>query len=86
MPVYNLYFMNDRGHIDHIKRVEALSDDAMIGSAHDHQGRQPVEIWCEHRKVHRFEAIPGGEARGRDVLEQWKRYQDGLAIVACSEG
>ncbi len=63
MPIYNLYFMNNRGHIDRIKHVEAFSDDAVISTARKEEGRQPIEIWSEHRKVHRIEALTDSDVR-----------------------
>ena len=57
MPIYNLYFMNDRGHIDRIKHVDAASDALAIDSAHEQMGRQPIEIWSQHKKVHRIEPV-----------------------------
>lgn len=83
MPIYNLYFMNNRGHIDRIEHVEAVSDEAVIGSAREEEGRQPIEIWSQHRKVYRIEALGDSELRMRRLptIKETQEH-DGPCVVA----
>lgn len=59
MAYYRLYFMDPRsGHIIAFEPIEVAGDEAAIAHAEKHVGWQPLELWCEGRKVHRFEAVP----------------------------
>ena len=52
MAYYRLYFLDGfTGHIEHFREFQAESDDAAIAYAEDALGRNPMELWCEHRKV-----------------------------------
>lgn len=56
MRYYRLYFMNPRnGHIERFAEFEAPDDEAAEALAAEHEGVQPLELWCLHRKVRRFE-------------------------------
>ena len=59
MLYYRLYFMNDGGHIVRFEELEAPADEAAINRARAYEGGQPMELWCQDRKVHRFEAVGG---------------------------
>jgi hypothetical protein len=49
---YRLYFMDGfTGHIDHFRGFRAESDEAAIAYAEDASGRNPMELWRQHRKV-----------------------------------
>lgn len=55
---YRLYFMDPRsGHIAAFESLEADDDDAAVAAAEKHLGWQPLELWCQGRKVQRFEAV-----------------------------
>ena len=57
MAYYRLYFMDPRsGHIAAFESIEAPDDEAAIATADAHRGWQVLELWCEARKVRRFEA------------------------------
>lgn len=54
---YRLYFMNRfSGHIERFEEIEAPGDRDACDLAARHVGEEPLELWCGHRKVHRFEA------------------------------
>ena len=55
---YRLYFMDPRsGHILAFESIEAEDDAGAIALAEGHVGWQPLELWCQGRKVQRFEAL-----------------------------
>lgn len=58
MSYYRLYFMEPfSGHIARFAEFEA-SDDAAAGElAAGHAGENPLELWCERRKVRRIERL-----------------------------
>ena len=59
MAYYRLYFMDPRsGHIIAFEPIEAAADEVAIRLAERHVGWQPLELWCQGRKVRRFEAAP----------------------------
>jgi hypothetical protein len=59
MAHYRIYFMNTgSGHIDTAGDLEAPDDQAAIDAAARQVQDKPIELWREHRKVHRFEARP----------------------------
>ena len=58
MSYYRLYFMNTfNGHIERFEEVESEQDVDAVAHALDQQGPLAMELWCEHRKVARFEAV-----------------------------
>ena len=58
MSYYRLYFMHpDNGHIDRFAEFEAPDDRAAVALASEHLGENPLELWCERRKVGRIEAL-----------------------------
>ena len=67
MNYYRLYFMHSfSGHIERVAEFDAPDDDAAATLAGEHLGEAPLELWCEHRKVRRFEApalAPASAAR-----------------------
>ena len=64
MLYYRLYFMNPRsGHIDRFAEFEAPDHQAAIALAAEHEGAQPLELWCHHNKVRRFEPVTSPLAR-----------------------
>ena len=53
---YRLYFMNPAsGHILRFAEFEAPGDEAAIERAARSEGKDPLELWCRHRKVARLE-------------------------------
>ena len=60
MAYYRLYYMNVRsGHIDSVATIDAPNDEDVIRLAGaQEEGGEPRELWCEGRKVCRFEARP----------------------------
>ena len=64
MSYYRLYFLHRfSGHIVRFAEFEAPDDGAALALAAEHEGDQPLELWCEHRKVKRFEEV--GDRRRR---------------------
>ena len=67
MAYYRLYFMDPRsGHISAFEAIEADNDEAALAACEKHQGWQPLELWCQGRKVQRLDAVtdpPAGLAR-----------------------
>ncbi len=56
MTRYRLYFMSSRnGHIERVEDLLVGDDHEAIAAAKTLVADQPIELWCEHRKVHRFE-------------------------------
>lgn len=59
MPAYRLYFMDSlTGHILYSQDFGAEDDVHAIAKASELQGRTPMELWCESRKVHHWYANP----------------------------
>lgn len=57
MPRYRLYFMNSSsGHIDRYEEYDAVDDVQAVRAVVGQAASQPLELWCDHRKVRRFEA------------------------------
>ena len=66
MAYYRLYFMNlFSGHIERFEEIGAASDEDAILAASSYVGPEPIELWCGHRKVHRFEIEPALRWIGR---------------------
>lgn len=64
MSCYRLYFLHCfSGHIVRFAEFEAADDDVALALATEHEGDQPLELWCQHRKVRRFERA--GDQRRR---------------------
>ena len=60
MPYYRLYFFDgDSPKITAVEELHAADDDAAVALCEAHRGPQPMELWCEARKVSVFEAVPG---------------------------
>ena len=58
MSYYRLYFMNTfNGHIERFEEFEADEDADGIARGLDQQGPLALELWCQHRKVARFEPL-----------------------------
>ena len=58
MAYYRLYFMDARsGHISAFESIEADDDQTASATAEKRVGAQALELWCQGRKVTRFEAI-----------------------------
>ena len=56
MSYYRLYFMGRRsGHIERFEEIEAADDVAAVRIARKQAGHQPLELWCQARKVKRFD-------------------------------
>lgn len=57
MLYYRLYFMHPHnGHIERFAEFEAPDDSAALALAREQTGANPLELWCERRKVGRIEA------------------------------
>ena len=66
MAWYRLYFLNSKSdRIERVAELEAADDDEAIRLAAGHQGSDPTELWCEGRKICRFEARPVPVAKTR---------------------
>jgi hypothetical protein len=57
MPSYRLYFMADNGHIERLHEFEANDDSIAIGEAEQRRDVGPMELWCNARKVKRWDSI-----------------------------
>jgi hypothetical protein len=68
---YRLYFMDpDSGHIERFAEFEAPDDQSAIALAGEHIGRNPLELWCERRKVGRINAFDTGPRRSENIIER----------------
>ena len=58
MAYYRLYFF-DRfsGHIDHFREYEAPDDASAVCQAADWRELDAMELWCNRRKVKRWESL-----------------------------
>lgn len=57
MTYYRLYFMSRAsGHIERFEQIDAVDDVAAVRIARKQTDQQPMELWCQGRKVKRFEA------------------------------
>ena len=64
---YRLYFLNERGsHIERFTAIDADTDSDAIRLADSYQGKNPMELWCGGRLIHRFEAPRPKPFRTRD--------------------
>jgi hypothetical protein len=56
MAVYRLYWMNSAsGHIERVENITARDDVEAMEIGRGLSGEQPLELWCDGRKVYRFE-------------------------------
>jgi len=55
------------GHIERFAEFEAPDDEAALALAREHVGDNPLELWCERRKVSRIDAISTIGGRSGDV-------------------
>ncbi len=64
MPHYRLYFFDGpAGHICKLGEIEVETDDDAMVEASKLVDGQMAELWCERRKVRRFEAPDGAADR-----------------------
>jgi hypothetical protein len=57
MGHYRLYFLDGfSGHINRFSELDASTDAAAISQALKSSTTAPMELWCGHRKVMRWEA------------------------------
>lgn len=58
MAYYRLYFMDGLGaHIRSFEQFEAASDAEALAAAAAQRSATAMELWCERRKVMRWEAL-----------------------------
>ncbi len=70
MSFYRLYFMSrGSGHIERFEEIEAADDVEAVRIARKQAGQQPLELWCRHRKVKRFEASVIAAAEQHQLAE-----------------
>lgn len=70
MPSYRLYHMRAlNGHIDRFEDFAAVNDEAAQTFARGKLDGHPLELWQDHRKVHRFDALPSDD----HVLKVWSK-------------
>lgn len=59
MAYYRLYHLDPfSGRIDRAEEIDAADDIEALALARASQREADVELWQEHRKVHRLEALP----------------------------
>ena len=59
MPNYRLYLLDSfSGHIDSVEDVHSADDLGAIALVTERVRDVPAELWCEGRKVCRFDALP----------------------------
>jgi hypothetical protein len=69
MHCYRLYFFSARtGHIDRFAEFEAPDDHAARALATEHEGANPLELWCGHRRIARIEPNDGLS----QILSRWR--------------
>lgn len=66
MAYYRLYFLDGAGaHIRSFAQFEAASDRDAVAAAEAQRTSAAMELWCERRKVRRWEPLwPAGASRG----------------------
>ena len=57
MPHYRLYFFSADGHIKRRVDLDCRDDEEAIGEAAKHEVGDGIELWCDTRRVKRFEAL-----------------------------
>lgn len=66
MPVYRLYVLDGpNGQIRNFKEFEARSDGNAVQISADLAGADPMELWCERRRVRQFHPVIGPFADAR---------------------
>ena len=66
MAWYRLYFLNSKSdRIERLAELAAADDDEAIRLAAGQHGSDPMELWCEGRKICRFESGPGPVVKAR---------------------
>jgi DNA-binding transcriptional regulator YiaG len=69
MAYYRLYFLDGSSHIEHFREFEAITDAAAVAQSEQWRAANAMELWCERRKVKRWEALASSpEAKARAVL------------------
>ena len=59
MPGYRLYSLNPlTGHFEGVEEIHSSDDVGAICIAQERAGPVPLELWCEGRKIARFDALP----------------------------
>lgn len=58
MLYYRLYFMNaSKGHIQRFAEFAAVDDAAAAALGGEYEGGHALELWCQQRKVKRFDPV-----------------------------
>lgn len=71
MPYYRFYYMNQSsGHIERFEEFETPDDVEAVRTVSPSAGEQPLELWCENRKIQRFEATPLVSIRPEGTADQ----------------
>ena len=76
MPTYRIYLMDPfTGHIERTEEYEAADDASAEKLATLYLADYPIELWCENRKIRRFET-PRSETiarlqQRRPADEEW---------------
>jgi len=59
MPAYRLYLLDSfSGHINAVEDIYSADDLGAIALVTEQPRDVPAELWCEGRKVCRFDALP----------------------------
>jgi len=59
MPGYRLYLLDGfSGHIQGVEEIHSADDLGAIALATEQRRQVPAELWCEGRKICRFDALP----------------------------
>jgi hypothetical protein len=59
MPGYRLYLLDAySGHINGVEELHSADDLGAIALVTEEQRDVPSELWCEGRKICRFDALP----------------------------
>jgi hypothetical protein len=59
MPGYRLYLLDiHSGHINGVEDIHSADDPGAIALATEQARDVPSELWCEGRKICRFDALP----------------------------
>lgn len=69
MHCYRLYFFDFQTlHIDRFAQFEAPDDRGALALATEHEGANPLELWCGHRRIARIEPNDGLA----QILSRWR--------------
>jgi hypothetical protein len=58
MKAYRLYLLDQYGHFDDVRLIDAPEDEAAVEEAAQIVADQPMELWDRARKVKFFPADP----------------------------